>query len=97
MRAIDLALRTLARLKRGGVTQAMLDSARSYVVGQYPMNLETAADWAAQLAELELYGLDPGYIEGYGPALRSASLADAHQVIDTAFPAGSAAGAGGHR
>jgi predicted Zn-dependent peptidase len=88
VRAIDLALRTLARLKREGVTQAMLDSARCYVVGQYPMNLETAVDWAAQLAELELYGLDPGYIEGYGPALRRASLEDAQQVIDTAFPVG---------
>ena len=88
VRAIDLALRTLSRLKRAGVTQAMLDSARSYVIGQYPMNLETAADWAAQLAELELYGLDPAYIEGYGPALRSASLEDARQVISQAFPVG---------
>ena len=88
VRAIDLSLRTLARLKREGITQAMLDSARSYVVGQYPMNLETAADWAAQLAELELYGLDPAYIEGYGPALRNAGLEDAQQVIRTAFPVG---------
>jgi zinc protease len=88
VRAIDLALKTLARLKRAGITQPMLDSARSYVVGQYPMNLETAADWAAQLAELELYGLDAGYIEGYGPALRRATLADAREVIDQAFPAG---------
>jgi zinc protease len=88
VQAIDLALRTLSRLKRAGVTQAMLDSARSYVVGQYPLNLETAADWAAQLAELELYGLDPSYIEDFGPALRKASLADAQQVIDEAFPVG---------
>ena len=88
VRAIDLALKTLSRLKREGITEGMLDSARSYVLGQYPMNLETAADWAAQLADLEVYGLDPGYIEGYGPALRSASLADARQVIDTAFPIG---------
>lgn len=88
VRAIDLALKTLARLKRAGITQAMLDSARSYVIGQYPMNLETAADWAAQLAELELYGLDASYIEGYGPALRRASLKDAREVIDQAFPLG---------
>lgn len=88
VRAIDLALSTLARLKRAGVTQAMLDSARAYLVGQYPMQLETAADWAAQLAELELYGLEPGYIEGYGAALRRASLADAREVIDAAFPSG---------
>ncbi|HEY1899040.1 MAG TPA: pitrilysin family protein [Steroidobacteraceae bacterium] len=88
VRAIDLALRTLARLKREGITQTMLDSTRAYVIGQYPMHLETAADWAAQLAELELYGLDPQYIEGYGPALRSASLEDARQVIQQAFPLG---------
>jgi zinc protease len=88
VRAMDLALRTLARLKREGITQAMLDSARSYVIGQYPMHLETAADWAAQLAELELYGLAPGHIEGYGPALRSTTLKDAHQVIQEAFPVG---------
>ena len=88
VRALDLVLKTLSRLKRAGITQAMLDSARSYVMGQYPMNLETAADWAAQLAELELYGLDPGYIENYGPALRSVSLRDAHQVLAQAFPLG---------
>ena len=88
VRAIDLALRTLSRLKRAGVTQAMLDSARSYVVGQHPLNLETAADWAAQLAELELYGLDPAYIEDFEPALRKVSLAAAQQVIKEAFPVG---------
>jgi zinc protease len=88
VQAIDLALRTLSRLRRTGITQAMLDSARAYVVGQYPLNLETAADWAAQLAELELYGLDPSYIEEFGPALRHASLADAHQVIEETFPVG---------
>ncbi|HTY94765.1 MAG TPA: pitrilysin family protein [Steroidobacteraceae bacterium] len=88
VRAIDLALQTLARLKRHGITAAMLESARCYLMGQYPMNLETAADWAAQLAELELYGLDAGYIEGYGPALRAAGLGDARDAIDRAFPVG---------
>jgi zinc protease len=88
VRAIDLVLKTLSRLKRAGITQAMLDSARAYVTGQYPMNLETAADWAAQLAELELYGQDPGYIENYGPALRNVTLRDAHQVLEQAFPLG---------
>jgi zinc protease len=88
VRALDLSLQTLSRLKRAGVTQSMLDSARSYVVGQYPMNLETAADWAAQLAELELYGLDPQYIEGYGSALRNVSVTSARRVIEEAFPVG---------
>ncbi|HTY49330.1 MAG TPA: pitrilysin family protein [Steroidobacteraceae bacterium] len=86
VKALDLALRSLTHLKRTGVTGAMLDSARAYLIGQYPLLLETAADWALQLAELELYGLPPGHVEGYVPALRAAKVADAQQVITAAFP-----------
>jgi predicted Zn-dependent peptidase len=88
--ALDLALRTLAQLKREGVTQEMLDSARAYVLGQYPLSFETAADWAAALAEIELYGLTADYINQYGAALRSVSLESARAVIDQAFPLPSA-------
>lgn len=87
-RAIDLALRALARLKRTGITQAMLDSSRAYLLGQYPLHLETAPDWAAQLADLELYGLEPGSIADYGPALQRVQLQDAQRVIRQVFPTG---------
>lgn len=86
-KAIDLALGTLAQLHRGeGVTADSLASARSYVLGQYPLQLETAAHWVAALAELELYGLDRAYIEGYGPAVRAVDLRAASRVIADAFP-----------
>lgn len=85
-RALDLSLDTLARLKREGITQEMLDSARAYVLGQFPLSFETAGDWAAALAELELYGLTPADIEGYGPELERVTLAHAHTVIEQAFP-----------
>ena len=85
-KALDLSLDTLARLKREGVTAEMLDSARAYVMGQYPLGFETAADWAAALAELEFYGLDAGYIDDYGAMLRAVTLDDARQVIDEAYP-----------
>jgi zinc protease len=84
--AIDLALRTLTHLKEEGVTAAMLQSARAYVLGQYPLEFETAADWAAAMGEIELYRLGPEYIEHYGSALRRVSLKDARAVIDQAFP-----------
>ena len=38
----------------------MLESARAYVLGQFPLQLETAAHWAATLADLEFYGLRQG-------------------------------------
>jgi predicted Zn-dependent peptidase len=85
-RALELTLQTLERLKRDGVSAEMLESARAYVLGQYPLNFETAADWAAALGEIELYGLGREYIDQYGAALREVTLQDTRQVIDEAFP-----------
>ena len=84
--AIDLALQTLSRLKHTGVTGEMLESARAYVLGQYPLDFETAADWAAALGEIELYRLGLDYIDDYPAALREVSLKDTHAVIEQAFP-----------
>jgi zinc protease len=64
----------------------MLESARAYVFGQYPLNFETAADWAAALGEIELFGLGAEYIDSYGAALRKVTLQDTRRVIDEAFP-----------
>ncbi len=85
-RALELALRTLDRLRSDGVTREMLDSARAYTLGQYPLGLETAADWAAMLAEIELYGLGRGYIDDYPAQLAAVGVAEAQAVIEEAFP-----------
>jgi zinc protease len=85
-RAVDLALRTLERLRHEGVTREMLDSARAYTLGQYPLGLETAAAWAATLAEIELYGLGKGYIDDYPAQLAAVGVAEAQAVIEEAFP-----------
>lgn len=85
-KALDLTLETLQRLKRDGVSGDMLESARAYVLGQYPLNFETASDWAVALGDIELFGLGSEYIDHYGPALRNVTLPDARRVIDEAFP-----------
>jgi len=87
VRALDLSLAALAGLKTRGVSGRMLDSARAYVSGQYPMSFETAADWAATLSELEFHGLSTGRIENYLAALRAVSHEDARRVVGQAFPA----------
>ena len=86
VKAVDLALQTLEQLKHGDIEQAMLESSRSYVLGQFPLQLETAAHWASALADLEFYGLGKDYIEGYGPALAKVDLAETAAVIADAFP-----------
>lgn len=85
-RALDLALRTLERLRNEGVTREMLDSARAYTLGQYPLGLETAGDWVEMLAEIELYGLGRGYVDDYPAQLAAVGAAEAQAVIEEAFP-----------
>jgi predicted Zn-dependent peptidase len=84
--AIDLALATLDRLHTSGLDAAMLDSARAYITGQYPLGLETASQWADTLAQLEFYGLGRDYIDGYAAALRAVDVDRAEQVIEEVFP-----------
>jgi zinc protease len=85
-RAIDIALQTLGTLKRKGVGQAAIASARSYILGQYPLALETAADWAGVLAELDLYGLPQSDIDDYAPQLQRVDAAQCREALDAAFP-----------
>ncbi len=85
-KALDLALETLEKLKRGELAPDMLESARAYVLGQFPLTLETAAHWAAALADVEFYRLGKDYIEGYAPALAKVDLAEAAAVTADAFP-----------
>jgi zinc protease len=85
-KALDLTLETLDKLKHGSIEADMLESSRAYVLGQYPLRLETAAHWASALADLEFYGLGKDYIEGYAPALAKVDLAETSAVTADAFP-----------
>ena len=84
--AIDLAVGTLAHLKRQGISREQLESSQTYLLGQFPLGLETSSDWAAALSEIELYHLGLPYIEGYGPALKQVRVPDAARVIRQVFP-----------
>lgn len=83
---LQMALAALTRLKRDGVTVEMLDSARTYTLGQYALALETATDWAAAIADIEFHGLGTGYIDEYAAELKAVDPRQAREAIDEAFP-----------
>jgi predicted Zn-dependent peptidase len=85
-RAIELALATLARLRAAGLDRAKIDSARNYLLGQYPLGFETAADWAQALGELDLYGLPESDIGHFGSDLLQVNAAAVRATIADAFP-----------
>ncbi|MGB5258031.1 MAG: pitrilysin family protein [Woeseiaceae bacterium] len=84
--AIDLALEVLKTFRKSGLDDDMLLSARNYIMGQFPPQLETAPQVAAQLARLEQYGLDASYVNAYGAALEAASEDSVAAVIDEVYP-----------
>jgi zinc protease len=86
VQAIDLALDVLDKLHQNPPDPTALDSGKSYVQGQFPLALETAGQWAFQLATLELYGLPREYIDGYSAALGAVTATDAQRTIDEVFP-----------
>lgn len=85
--ALDMALAVLGRLRDGGIDDEMLQSAQNYKLGQFPPTVETAAQVGGQLAALEAYGLDVGYINNYGTELMAATTESVAAVIDGVYPA----------
>ncbi|MBT8091283.1 MAG: insulinase family protein [Gammaproteobacteria bacterium] len=84
--AIDMALKILKRLRDSGIDEDATESARNYIMGQFPPRLETAPQLATQFAMLEQYGLDVAYINDYGAALSAATADSIAAAIDEVYP-----------
>ena len=84
--ALDLALEVLDRLHADGLDAETLYSVQAYALGQFAPNFETAVHISDAVMEIEYYGLGSGYVDGYGEAVRAATLEDAHRIIDNVYP-----------
>ena len=84
--ALDVALGTLGQLRDLGLDEAMVVSARNYVMGQFPPRLETAAQLADLFAMLEVTGLGTSYIDEYGASLSAATPESIAEVIAEVYP-----------
>jgi zinc protease len=81
MQAIDLAITTLDRLHKDGISMEMQASAKNYVLGQFPPTLETNPQMAAKLSELSLYGLNRSEVDNYAENIRSTTAAQLSSAI----------------
>ncbi len=84
--AIDMAVGLLGQLHERGLNDEMIESARNYIMGQFPPSLETASSLAGMFAFLEQYGLDRSYIDDYGTALGEATPVTVSNTIADVFP-----------
>ncbi len=85
-RAIDMTLEILKRLHEKGITEEELKSAKTYIKGQYPPEIETSDQLAALIAELEFYGLDEREVNELYNKIDAMTVADAKRIIDQYYP-----------
>jgi len=88
--AVDVALATLGRFRDNALDAAMIESSRNYIMGQFPTQLETAAQLARIFAMLEVNRLGAGYINDYGSSLAAATQESIATVIDRVYPSSNA-------
>jgi len=86
-RAIDMALDILSRYRQSGMDDAMLASAKAYVLGQFPPSLETGGQVANKLSELAFYGLDSSDVDAFASAVAATTREKVGAVIQRTLPA----------
>ncbi len=84
--ALDLTLETLKQLHERGITEDDLLSAKTYLKGQFPPEIETSDQLADALAGLVADGLDEREIDTYYARIDAATMADVSRVIKQYFP-----------
>ena len=84
--AIDLALQVLQKLHKEGVTAEQLKSAKSYIKGQFPPNIETSKQLAQIIATYDFYGLGDDEVNQLEARVDAVTPEMAKQVIQKHFP-----------
>jgi zinc protease len=71
LETIKVSLEQVRRLRGGDLPAEDLDKSRSYLAGLYPLRIESPEDLAAEILNVDLFGLEPDYINQYQKRVRS--------------------------
>jgi len=84
-RVIDLIREEQARMGREPVSDRELDLAKSYLIGSFPLRLDTSGKVADFLVDVEEHGLGLDYAARYIERIRQVTAADVQRVATTYF------------
>jgi zinc protease len=85
-RVIEIVREELARMTEAPVTEDELRLARQYLVGSFPLRLDTSAKVADFLVAVEAMGLGLDYADRYKAAVGAVTAADVQRVAARFFP-----------
>jgi len=78
--AIVRARAEVERIRNEPVSEKELAEARQYLTGSFPLRLDTNAEIAAFLSQVEIYGLGEDYAERYAERIRAVTREDVQRV-----------------
>ncbi len=81
--AVSLALQEMDRMQKEQVSDKELDSAKKYLIGSFPMRLDTQSKLVNFLTQVEYYGLGIDYPEKYPALIGSVTKEDILRVAGT--------------
>jgi len=87
-KCIDASLEVVQQLVDKGPSEAELAKSRRYLTGQFPLGLQASDALAAQILNIEFYGLDPRYLETYTERVNAVTMADVKRVLKERFGVG---------
>ncbi|HEX5131033.1 MAG TPA: insulinase family protein [Candidatus Krumholzibacteria bacterium] len=79
--ALTEMLSEIGRVVNEPVTDEELNSAKSYLVGNFPTTIETPSQIAAQIGQIKLLGLDKDYLENYRKEVAQVTAADVQTAM----------------
>jgi zinc protease len=81
--AISLALQQMERIRKESVSDKELEGAKRYLIGSFPLRLDTQGKLASFLIQVEYYGLGLDYPQKYPSLIRSVTSEDVLRVAKT--------------
>ena len=78
--AIRIAKEEIERIREQPVAEQELNDAKDYLIGSFPLRLDTNRKVASFLAQVEFFQLGLDYAERYGELIRKVSIADVQRV-----------------
>jgi zinc protease len=78
--AISLVLAQMRRIQETPVSDAEIDSAKKYLIGAFPLKIDTQRSIVSFMLQVELYHLGLDYIDRYPGYIRAVTKADVEKV-----------------
>jgi zinc protease len=78
--AISISLEQMERIRRESVSEKELEGAKKYLIGSFPLRLDTQAKVASFITTVEYHGLGLDYVSRYRSLIKSVTREDVLRV-----------------